>query len=169
MPRFRAAAWVVISLFLVPAVVAAQSLADAAAKEKEKKKAATAKVYTEDDLKRAGASGVYSAPEGQPSPDASAKPDSKDPKAVVKEKSDDEAKAEKQAAWHKQLEKAQADVTATQKAIDDIQAALGQSQSYYSPSRGKAVADLDAAKAKLAQAQQAVSDLEEEGRRNGFR
>lgn len=173
MSRVRTAAFVMVSLFLVPAFVAAQSLADAAAKEKEKKKNAnSAKVYTEDDLKRAGSSGVYSSPEGQPSPEA-AKTDGKDPKAAkdgAKEKTDDEVKAEKQAAWHTKLDKAQTEVAAYQKVIDDLQASLGQSQSYYnSPSRGKATSDLDETKAKLAQAQQAVTDLQEEGRRNGFR
>jgi hypothetical protein len=168
----RTIAWATAAALVMPAFLAAQSLGDAAAKEKEKKKDAKAKVYTEDDLKRAGSSGTYSAPTGpdatadaQPKAEGAAK-DAKpgDPKA----KTDDEIRAEKQADWHKRLEKAQQDQATIQKAIDDIQASLGQNQSYYTPSRAKAVSDLDEAKAKLEKAQQAVTDLEEEGRRNGF-
>jgi hypothetical protein len=171
MPKFRTLAWVTASVLLVPAFAAAQSLGDAAAKEKDKKKAAKpVKVYTEDDLKRAGGNGAYSAPEGPASTDASPKPaDGKAPAAGAKDKTDDELKAEKAAAWRKDRDKAQADVAARQKVVDDIQTAMSASTSYYDPSRVKAAGDLDQAKAKLAEAQQAVADLEETGRRNGYR
>jgi hypothetical protein len=172
MRAFRRAAFVTLSLCLVPALLPAQSLGEAAAKEKEKKKTKSAKVYTDDDLRRAGAgTAIPGATETgtAPTADGATKTDStKDPKDP-KEKTDDEQKAERQAAWHKKLEKAQADVAQYQKAVDDIQAALGASQSYYTPSRGKAVSDLDEAKSKLAQATQAAADLQEEGRRSGFR
>ena len=166
----RLIAWATAATFVLPAFLAAQSLGDAAAKEKEKKKDAKAKVYTEDDLKRAGSSGTYSAP---PGPDATASAAPKDgaaakPEGAAKGKTDDELKADKQADWHKRLETAQQSVAQIQKAIDDLQASLAQSQSYYSPSRARAVSDLDEAKAKLEKAQQSVTDLEEEGRRNGF-
>jgi len=171
MSKFRTGAWISIFVFVVPALVAAQSLGDAAAKEKEKKKdTKPVKVYTEDDLKRAGngSSGAYSAPDGPAaSTDPSPKPDAaKTGGAPVK--TDDEIKAEKQTAWKQKLDKAQADAAAVQKTIDDIQASLSANTSYYDPSRARAAADLDAAKAKLVTAQQSVSDLEDEGRRNGF-
>ena len=171
MPTFRRTAWVMASLFLVPTFVLAQSLGDVAAKEKEKKKSQKpAKVYTEDDLKRAGnGDGSNFTVDAPASGDAAQKGDAPKTDAKKPEKSDDDIKAEKQTAWHKDLDKAQAQIATDQKLVDTIQAALSASTSYYDPSRAQAMNDLETAKTKLAADQQALADLQEQGRRRGYR
>ncbi|HWX24655.1 MAG TPA: hypothetical protein VN083_06405 [Vicinamibacteria bacterium] len=163
------AALVTLSVLMAPAVLPAQSLAEVAAKEKEKKKNSKApKVYTEADLKRAGG-GTASAPDGQsatPAADATAKTEAAKPE---KEKTDDERRADATAAWRKKLDKAREEQAINQKAADDLQASLNESTAFYSPSRQRAMDQLDEVKNKLAQATQTIADLEDEGRRNGYR
>lgn len=165
------AAFTALAIAAVPTLAPSQSLGEVAAKEKEKKKnKPKGTVYSEDDVKRAGTkSGTFSTPQGPadsadaPKTDATATADGK-----KGEKSEEDAKQERATAWRKRLDKAHEEVSRLQKAVDDISASLGQSTSYYTPSRAKAMSDLDDAKAKLAQATQAVAELEDEGRRQGL-
>jgi hypothetical protein len=158
------------------AVASAQSLGEVAAREKERRekerqKHGTAKVITEDDL-RGGGKGTFSNPgstggtEAEPAKDAPAA----DGKTPPKEKTEDELKAEQQAAWRKRLDDANTQVGTLTARVSELQAAVNDlSGNLYSAGRTNALNDLEKAKGELATAQQAVADLEEEGRRSRFR
>lgn len=155
----------------------AQSLGEVAAREKERRekerqKHGTAKVLTEDDL-RSGGKGTFSnagstaAAEGEAAKEA---PAAEGAKPAAKEKSEDEARAEQQAAWRRRLDDANAQVVALTARVNELQTALNDvSGNLYSAGRTNAMNELDKAKADLAAAQQSVTALEEEGRRNRFR
>lgn len=159
------------------ALAGAQSLGEVAAKEKERRekerqKHGTAKVLTEDDL-RGGGKGTFSnagstaASDGEAAKEA---PAAEGAKPAAKEKSDDEVKAEQQAAWHKRLDDANAQVTALTARVTELQTALNDvSGDLYNAGRTNTMNELAKARAELAAAQQSLSDLEEEGRRNRFR
>jgi len=157
---------------------APKTMGEAAAKEKEKKK--PAKVYTEDDLRnRNRGTGSYSQPAAEGT--ASAAGDKKaegDKKAAgdkagekkEKEKTPDEERAERLADWHKRLDQAQKDVSTWSAEVDRIQAVLNDStQPQYGAGRAAKVEALESAKRSLAAANQTMTDLQEEGRRNGYR
>jgi hypothetical protein len=153
---------------------APKTMGEAAAKEKDKKK--PAKVYTEDDLHNHGrASGSYSQPaaEGTTATGDKKEGDKKpaaDKAGEKKEKTPDEERAEKQADWHKRLDQAQKDVATWQAEADRIQSVLNESSApQYGAGRAAKVEALETAKKNLAAANQTLSDLQEEGRRNGFR
>src|SRR5262249_50801640 len=76
---WHVAAGLAATLLLAPAVGSAQGLGQAAAKEKEKRKGKTTKVFTEDDLRRAGGPGTLSM--GGDSADAPAPADGTAPPA----------------------------------------------------------------------------------------
>ena len=183
--RLLTLAAVAAAVLTLPGVTPAQSLGEAAARERarrEKQKATPAKkVITEDDLRNARGGGVSEfvtssttggttdAPakpgtEGAPVPGAggSAAP-------VAKEKTEDELRAEAQATWREQLTAAQADVTRMQAEVDRLQLALNDVSSVYGPGRASTVARLDEARTVLGQAQEKVASLQEQGRRQGFR
>jgi hypothetical protein len=157
---------------------APKTMGEAAAKEKDKKK--PAKVYTEDDLRnRKGGSGSYSQPAAEGGTSAAAAGDKKaegdkkvagDKAGEKKEKTPDEERAERQADWHKRLDQAQKDVGTWSADVDRIQAVLNDStQPQYGAGRAAKVEALETAKKNLAAANQTLSDLQEEGRRNGYR
>jgi hypothetical protein len=163
---------------LLPAPSNAQGLAEAAAKEKARRKAlAPGKVYTEDDLRRAGGgSTTSSAPttEPSPSPAGDAAGQKADPAAPSKEapkaKTDDELRAEKEKSWRDRLTKTNEQIGQLSSEISSLEALLGDpSQSIYGPNRAAQLAQLDESKSKLSAAQRTLSDLQDEGRRNGFR
>lgn len=149
---------------------AAQSLAEIAAKQKEKRKGKPAKVYTEEDLKHGPSRGFtpgdeQAASEGEPAPPA-APPAAGAPAP----KSEDEVRAEQQRAWREKLQKTRDNVTQLGAETNRLQTALNDlTQPAFGATRANRIAALEKAKQQLAAAQQAVVDLEEEGRRNGFR
>lgn len=155
-----------VLLALLPLPARAQSLAEIAAKEKERRAAAKAakKSYTDKDLPNSGFSQIGDTP--APSPEPGASPAVKDAKP---EKSDEEKKTDQQKAWRERLQKANEDVTRLSAEVDRLQAAADGNSDYFSATRTNLVSQLDQAKAQLAQAKQAVADLEEEGRRNLYR
>jgi hypothetical protein len=170
---------------LIPATSSAQSLADAAAKEKERRKGMTrGKTYTEDDLRRAGAdpravaaasadsASTASAPaEGA---DASADKGEKGETAGAakgqKPKTDDEVRAEREKDWHDRMAKANAEVDRLKADIAVLETTLGDlSQNLYSSTRSAQMGRLEDDKKQLAAAEQKVAELQEEGRRNSYR
>lgn len=168
------AALVAAASLLGPSVGRAQSLAEVAAKEKEKKKAQKAgKVYTEDDLSKAGKRGTLSVQEGAAPAEASpaaagAKPEAEAPGAA-KEKTDDDKRAEAAKAWRERLQKANDEVARLSKQVDQLQTALNNvSTNLYGSTRTTLIGHLDDAKKQLAAARQSVADLEDEGRRNRY-
>jgi hypothetical protein len=162
-----AAAFAITSL---PA--AGQGLAAAAAKEKERRKAVKGKTYTEADLGRTSG-GNYNAPQGapaEPAPAATAGGGAAAPAPAVQEKSADEVRAEQEKAWRQRVQQAQGDIAKTQQQIDTLQRALNDlSANLYGASRTQQIAQMEQAQKQLAASRQQLTDLEEEGRRNGWR
>ena len=79
-------------------------------------------------------------------------------------------RAEKQDDWHKRLDQAQKDVATWRAEADRIQSVLNDSTApQYGAGRAAKVEALETAKRNLAAASQTLSDLQEEGRRNGYR
>ena len=172
----HAATLVAAVAFLAGPVASAQSLGDAAAKEKAKRKGKSepSKVFTDDDLRSAG--GVANVPTAVDAPagaDGQAKPaeGAKAGQATKeKEKTPDEIQAEQNAAWRKKVDHAQSEVTRISGIVNDIQKDLNDiSGGVYTPRRAGAQAKLEEAQKNLATAQQMLADAQEEGRRNGYR
>jgi hypothetical protein len=171
MRKLHAWALATLALFLAPQALSAQSLTEAAAKEKERRKVVKgAKSFTEDDLARAGGAGASvnalpeSTPEEAPKEGQAAPAEKKD------EKTPDELKAEANAAWRKRLDAAQQNVRTQQELAGRIQNDLNDtSGGFYGARRTSLVAYLEETQKKLADAQQQVSALEDEGRKNAYR
>jgi len=173
MRKLHAWALATVALFLAPQALSAQSLAEAAAKEKERRKAVKgAKSYTEDDLGRSGG-GTANIPTGSEAvPEAAPREGETGESGEAKEgeKSPDELKAEANTAWRKRLDAAQQNVRTFQEAINRIQLDLNDTSSGFYGARRTTMANLlEETKQKLAEAEQQVADLETEGRRNGYR
>lgn len=154
---------------------APRSLGEVAAKEKDKKKG---KVYTEEDLRNPKKGGSYSQPAaegdtpatpttpaaGEKKQEAGASP------AAEKPKTDDEVRAEAEAAWREKLTQAQADVATWTAEVGKFQASLSDNTTpMYGPGRAARTDALENAKRQLAAATSAVENLTEEGRRNRYR
>jgi hypothetical protein len=155
--------------------VPAESLAEVAAKNKDKDK--KGKVYTEADLRGRPGAGSVSQPASDAAvavpvtADAAKKPEgaATGPEAE-KPKTDEELKAEAQKAWQEKKAKAEADVTRLNNDIAKLQTALGDlTGPLYGGSRTGLLNRMDESKKQLAAAQQSVADLTDEGRRAGYR
>jgi hypothetical protein len=175
--------WVAASAVAVmlPSLSPAQSLGEAAAREREKRekraaKPATTKVITEEDLRRGrvGGTGVSEFTTGGTTAAAGeAKPG--DAKAAApaatgadKAKSEEEQRAA-QADWRERMNAAQADVTRMQSEITKIETALADNTAaQYSPVRVSNAARLEEARKLLVEAQARVTTLQNEGRQSGF-
>ena|SRR6185503_18399690 len=160
-------------LFSLAQAAPAQSLAEIAQKQKENRKGKQ-KVYTEEDLKKGGtrgftpAEGSAGGAEGEAPATSSTGEGGAAPAGPPK--SDDELKAERETAWREKLVKARDNVTQLTGEVSRIEAALGDlTVSVYGAARANRLAALDKTKQQLTAGQQTVADLEEEGRRNGFR
>jgi hypothetical protein len=161
---------------LAAAVAWPQSLAEIAAREKErqekvkKKTGGAAHVITEDDLRGRGA-GTYSQPgAGSAAATPSASPSPGASPGAEKPKTEDEIRAEQEKAWRERLEHFQAEVARLTGVVASIQTDLGDlSGPMYGGSRTSLLNRLDTAQKSLAQARQQVEDLQEEGRRNRYR
>ncbi len=169
---FYAAALATVALLLVPTPSPGQSLTDAAAKEKARRKAAQkGKSFTDDDLRRGGGGSVSMGTETPSGGDstATAKP-AETGKSTAKQKTEDEIKTEQTAAWRKRVETANKKVTILQETIDKIQLDLNDmSGGVYTSRRATLLNLLEDTKKQLAAAQQSVADLEDEGRKNLYR
>jgi hypothetical protein len=167
---------------LLASVASAQGLGDAAAREREKRKAAPpakpAKVYTEGDIgpTMAPASGASEQPAAPADAAAGAQPSTEatgEGKAPGEEKSpaqaEQDAREAAQAAWRQQLDQARKEEAFYKDAIDKTQLQLNDTSGMYSPAWTGAQASLEDYKQKLAQTQAKIASLEEEGRRNLYR
>ena len=155
----------------------AQSLAEVAARTKKKdadKSGKPAKVYTETDLRgRPAASGSMSQMDGpaatsaaSPAPGAAGAV----PPAGAKVKTEEEERAEKQAEWRERLQHAESEVTRISEEVNRAQTALNDiSGPLYGGTRAGLITRVDEGKRQLALAQQAVLDIQEEGRRARYR
>jgi len=165
-------------LFFVPGALQAQSLAEAAAKEKARRKALEesskkpAKSYTEDDLSRAG-SGKGTASfttglDGAPAPTAGAAAATEGGSGKA-EKTEDEKRAEAQAAWRASLDEASKSAATYRDQVGKLQNDLNDTSNLYGTRRTTLMNFLDDTKAKLAAAEAKVADIQEQGRKSGYR
>lgn len=169
-----------ITLALLPAPAPAQSLGEAAAREKERRekegKQPPAKVFTDNDLGGRAGSGTVSQPgsstgstspsttEDRPAPSAEGKGEPK------LEPTEEELRAQKETVWRKKREVVQDEINRLTDAVDKLQTlANDMTGTLYGPGRASLIAQLETGKKSLAQAQQMLVDLEEEGRLNRYR
>jgi hypothetical protein len=184
--RLVHAAALTAAALLLASVASAQGLGDAAAREREKRKAVPAKpakVYTEDDIGRSmapvettqdlsataegqapaeGQATAQGEPGAAPTADGGAK-------ATDAAKAEEEAKAKAAENWRKRLDQAHKEEAVYKDIIDRLQLELNDtSGGLYSPGRAAKIAFQEENKQKLAQAQGKIAALEEEGRRNRY-
>ena len=169
----RIAAIAVTLALIGPSYVWAESLGEVAAREREKKKGKPAgKVITEQDLgKRHGKGGNYNNPDEATAlpPDTTEPATGETPASAAavdpnkpKEKTTDELRAEAQTEWRKKRDAKNAEITQIQSQISQLESA----RTYADPT---AQARLQKLKDDLTTAQAALSGLEDERRRNGYR
>jgi hypothetical protein len=166
------AAAVAAALLLSAAPSGAQSLSELAAKERERRaKAKAGKSYTESDLgKGAPQPAVEAAATDPKAAGAPAAADAAKADPAKKEKTEDELKAERETAWRDKVTKANAEVTRLQARADVLQTALNDlTQNLYGSTRQAQAAELELVQGQLAVARKGLEDLQEEGRRNGYR
>ncbi len=168
----------VTALALTPAVAPAQSLGEAAAREKERKAKETkkppAKVYTESDLGAGSGPGTVSqlgSTTPTSSPDTKASPGTGGEGSETKaEKTEEELKAEQEKAWRDRRNNLQAEIARLTEVTNRLQTNLNDlSGPLYGGTRTSLLSQLEKAKSSLAEAQKMLGDLEEEGRRAGYR
>lgn len=161
----------------LPHLAAAQSLAEIAAREREKRKGQkpTGKVITEDDLRRGGQGRgtVNTEPTAtaSPAPGQAAQAGAAGAAgAAEKPKTDDEVRAEQEKAWRDKLKKAQDDLQRVNQAIAALQKNLDNiAGNLYSTQRTTLLSEMEKLKAEQLTTQQQVAAVEEEGRRSRFR
>jgi hypothetical protein len=167
-----AAALFAAAVLALPQAVSAQSLGEAAEKAKRERKGGTkTKVITDSDLRR----GTYEPPvtSSDAQPAAEATPPAEGTAAASTtakpEKTEDEIRAEAQTNWRDRVKKAEAEVTRLNAEANQLQTSLNDlSQNLYGSNRTATMNRLDEVKKQLVTAQQAVADLQEEGRRSRF-
>jgi len=169
--RMVSVAIVIAASLAAPALSGAQSLGEVAAQSKEKQKGKKAKVYTEDDLKRAGGR-TASFPEGpavaEPAPASAEKPEGGAQPAAPK--ADEQKRAEEEKAWRERVKKANDDVARLTAEVTQLERTLANvTAGVYSASRANMTSQLEEAKKQLATAQKTVGDLQQEGLKNGFK
>jgi hypothetical protein len=166
-----------LSSLVLPSLSFGQSLAEAAAKEKARRKALAeshqkkAKSYSDADLGNAkGANASFpSGSDATEATDPNAAKDAAAPAAKA-EKTDDEKQAEASAAWRKNLEAANTAASGYREQIAKIQNDLNDtSGGLYSSRRTTMLSQLEDAKRKLTETEAKIADLEDQGRRSGYR
>lgn len=152
--------------------VSSQSLGDAAARERERRKAqkAPTKVYTEEELKGTGATSVSPPADGASVADPAAGASPSPVPAAANEKSSDELRAEELKAWRAELDKVNADVARLNGEVARLEAEVGDLRGLqFGTRRTQALQDLERTRGELAAARQKADDMLEAGRRRGFR
>jgi hypothetical protein len=163
------------ALVLLASVASAQGIGEAAAKEKEKRKAApkSAKVYTEDSIGRSMApvSSSDAAPATDPAAAKGDKPAADGTAAAgeKKDKPEEDPRVKAEADWRAKLEQARKEEAGYQDMVNKVQLALNDTSSLYSPSRAANQQLLEENQKKLADVKARIASLEEEGRRNAYR
>ena len=163
----------VAALLLTPAVVPAQSLGEAAARDKEKKEKdksrKPAKAYTEEDL-RGKLNGTMSNPGSTASPTGSSTGDAT---AASPAPADAPETAEEQEAalknWRARRDHVQSEITRINAALASFEARLADNtQPMYGPGRDALVKNVERSKADLVRAQADLATIETEGRSKSF-
>ena len=168
-----AAALLAAAVLALPQAVSAQSLGEAAERaKKERKGGSKSKVITDSELRQAGAGRPeepVTSPDSTPATEAAPAEGATTATPAKPEKTEDELRAEAQANWRDRVQKAQAEVARLNAEATTLQTNLNDlSQNLFGSNRASTMNRLDEVKKQLAAAQQAVSDLQEEGRRSRF-
>lgn len=163
-----------VAVLLLPGLCGAQSLGELAAKERERKKGQkTGKVFTEEDLNKAGQGGAANVQTSAPVAATSASPEAPAPAGAAapnKPKTEDELRAEQEQAWREKLKQAQEERQRLIEAQGKIQANLNDlTGNIYGAQRTTLLTLLDKTKAELQATDQQIEALQEEGRRNRYR
>jgi hypothetical protein len=184
------AAALTVAALMLASVASAQGLGDAAARERERRKAAPAKptkVYTDSDIgqsmapataaadlpataEQAAAEGQAPA-EGQPAAEGQAPAEGEAPAAKpdAAARAEEEARTRAEEAWRRRLDQARKEEAVYKEVIDKLQLELNDtSGGFYNPSRAAKMAFQEENKQKLAETQGRIAALEEEGRRNRY-
>lgn len=174
--RLLPAATLVGAVLLLASVASAQGLGDAAAKEKQKRKASpkTAKVYTDDSIGRSLAPVTSSDQPAAPAGAAGAaaagdKPAGAEGGAATAEKPAEDPRVKAEAEWRQKLEQARKEEAAYQEMVTKLQLALNDTGGLYSSGRASNVQMLEDNQKKLADVKARIATLEEEGRRSSYR
>jgi len=163
-----------VAFGLAPRPSSAQSLAETAAKEKERRSGKGGKVITEADL--GGASQVQGfesetssdAEAGTPAEGAAAEGAAAD-KGGPKEKSEDDKRSDKQAALQKELDAERAHIEGIKKDIAVRETELADTSNYLiGGRRGELLKYVDDAKQAIATHEAQVQKLQEQARREGI-
>jgi hypothetical protein len=173
---------------LLATVASAQGLGDAAAREREKRKAAPAKpakVYTENDIgpsmapvsatpdlppSTEPAGGGAAGAEGQPAEGAAAAEGQAPAEGAEAAAAEEEARARAEEAWRRRLDQARKEEAVYKDVIDKLQLELNDiSGGLYNPGRAAKIAFQEENRQKLAEVQGRIAALEDEGRRNRYR
>jgi hypothetical protein len=177
--RLLHAATLTGAVVLLASVGSAQGIGDAAAKEKQKRKASpkTAKVYTDDSIGRSMAP-VTSAELPATAAEAAAKSAAagtaqatgdKPAEGAAAEKPAEDPRVKAEAEWRQKLEQARKEEAGYQEVVGKLQLALNDTSGLYSSGRAANVQMLDENQKKLADVKARIAGLEEEGRRNSYR
>jgi hypothetical protein len=178
--RLLHAATLTGAVVLAASLASAQGIGEAAAKEKQKRKASpkTAKVYTDDNIGRSMAP-VTSADLPVTAADAAAakgtaqaagdKPAGAEGAPAAAEKPAEDPRVKAEAEWRQKLEQARKEEAGYQEVVGKLQLALNDTSGLYSSGRAANVQMLDENQKKLADVKARIAGLEEEGRRNSYR
>jgi hypothetical protein len=156
-----------------PRASSAQSLAEIAAKEKERRKGKAGKVITEDDLRSASQGVPSGEPETSTDADATAEEGASPAPGAAQgakpEKTDDEKKAEKQAALQKEVDAERAHIEGIKRDIALREAELNDLSNYtFGGRRADLAKFVDDAKQAIVTHEAQVAKLVEQGRREGM-
>jgi hypothetical protein len=167
-----------VAVLALPTFAGAQSMAELAAREREKRKTQkpSGKVITDEDLRRGstGRGTVNTAP-GESAPATAASPAAGGaqpaaPAGAQKPKTEEELRAEQEQAWREKLKKAQAEVQRVTLALDTVNRSLSDmTGNLYGAQRTTLLAEADKLKIEQQVVQQQLAAVEEEGRRSRFR
>jgi len=173
--RLLHAATLTGAVLLLASVASAQGIGEAAAKEKQKRKASpkTAKVYTDDSIGRSIAP-VSSTDQPAATAGAAAAPAAGDKPAgtegaAAAEKPAEDPRVKAEAEWRQKLEQARKEEAAYQEMVTKVQLALNDTGGLYSAGRASNLQLLEENQKKLADVKARIVGLEEEGRRNSYR
>jgi hypothetical protein len=173
--RLLPAATLTGAVLLLASVASAQGLGDAAAKEKQKRKASpkTAKVYTDDSIGRSLApvtsSDQPAAAAGAAAAAAAGDKPAGAEGAATAEKPAEDPRVKAEAEWRQKLEQARKEEAAYQEMVTKLQLALNDTGGHYSSGRASNVQMLEDNQKKLADVKARIATLEEEGRRSSYR
>lgn len=157
--------------------VSAQSLGEIAEKEKERRKGKTSKVITEEDLRKGGGSVQVLETETSTDAEASAPAEGATPaegteaaaKPAPQGKSDDEKKAEKQAALQKEVDAERAHIEGIKADIAKREVELNDLSNYtFGGRRADLVKFVEDARQAITVHEAQVAKLLEQGRREGM-